>query len=364
MMFKDVNNKILDSVTLTRTKDGEWTMSNQILVQNEQTHVLQLWSKNDQKIIKNNDGQRDNRQITHPASIFKIQDKNPIMVVRLLENAIIPTKVTVNAAGFDFHAPKSSTIQARKWNKVYTDIAIVCPPGTYIRITPRSGLAVNFGLSILAGVIDADFKGAIIIIIYNNGDTDFQINVGDKIAQDIVTMISKSNQLQEVETLPKTKREDKGFGSTGNRHQETVDEYVPIKRIPIYCPCHHQEYNSIPTKAEVLGIKPGVENGCSRKRKAGISEIELGDSNKDITTKTNEPTNALIGRDQRFDKINFKNTHTSTSSTKTKDLNNISTNELSIKSTSTTSTSITDSTAKTTGECETQNSTSKGFTET
>lgn len=96
-----------------------------------------------------------------------------------------------------------------------TGIAIEIPEGYYGRIAPRSGLAHNHGIDVLAGVVDSGYRGEIKVILYNTDkDHDFQIRQGDKIAQMIIER-HYNFELVEVEDLSPTPRGEGGFGSTG-----------------------------------------------------------------------------------------------------------------------------------------------------
>lgn len=75
---------------------------------------------------------------------------------------------------------------------VDTDISIAVPEGTYGRVAPRSGLAVKHGIDTGAGVIDADYRGPVKVLLFNLSETDFEIQVGDRIAQLIVERVSSS----------------------------------------------------------------------------------------------------------------------------------------------------------------------------
>ena len=57
---------------------------------------------------------------------------------------------------------------------VATDLAIACPPGTYARIAPRSGLAVKHFIDTGAGVVDEDYRGAVGVILFNHSQEDFK----------------------------------------------------------------------------------------------------------------------------------------------------------------------------------------------
>ena len=66
---------------------------------------------------------------------------------------------------------------------VKTGLSLAMPSGCYGRIAPRSGLAIKKFIDVGAGVVDADYRGELGIVLFNFSDTDFQINMGDKIAQ-------------------------------------------------------------------------------------------------------------------------------------------------------------------------------------
>ncbi len=79
---------------------------------------------------------------------------------------------------------------------------------------PRSGLAWKHSIDVGAGVIDADYRGPVGVILFNHSDTDFTIHAGDRIAQLILELIV-TPQVLEVEDLDATTRGEGGFGSTG-----------------------------------------------------------------------------------------------------------------------------------------------------
>uniref|UniRef100_A0A7S4T133 Deoxyuridine 5'-triphosphate nucleotidohydrolase n=2 Tax=Ditylum brightwellii TaxID=49249 RepID=A0A7S4T133_9STRA len=145
-----------------------------------------------------------------------------LRVKKLSENATMPTKGSPQSAGFDLSAAESCTIQAGTRGIVKTDLSIACPPGTYGRIAPRSGLAVKKFIDVGAGVVDADYRGAVGVVLFNFGTEDFEINVGDRVAQLILEKISMVPAV-EVEELTETERGAGGFGSTGvSKKQRTI----------------------------------------------------------------------------------------------------------------------------------------------
>ena len=66
---------------------------------------------------------------------------------------------------------------------VQTGLAISLPPGCYGRIAPRSGLAIKKFIDVGAGVIDSDYRGELGVFLFNFGEEDFIVNMGDRIAQ-------------------------------------------------------------------------------------------------------------------------------------------------------------------------------------
>ena len=102
---------------------------------------------------------------------------------------------------------------------VKTDISIACPAGTYARIAPRSGLAVKKGIDVGAGVVDADYRGNVGVVLFNFGTEDFTVDVGDRIAQLILEKVNMA-PVVEVEELTETERGAGGFGSTGVKESD------------------------------------------------------------------------------------------------------------------------------------------------
>ncbi|MES1914564.1 MAG: hypothetical protein MHM6MM_009695 [Cercozoa sp. M6MM] len=115
-----------------------------------------------------------------------------------------------------------------------TDLAIALPEGTYGsfnvnvsvpvyltrrlsgagRVAPRSGLAWKKHIDVGAGVIDADYRGNVGVVLFNHSNEDFQVSKGDRVAQLILERCVVC-PVDEVEELPETTRGAGGFGSTG-----------------------------------------------------------------------------------------------------------------------------------------------------
>ncbi|MBN3279159.1 DUT protein, partial [Polyodon spathula] len=97
---------------------------------------------------------------------------------------------------------------------VLTDIQIKTPPGCYARIAPQSGLAVKHGISIGAGVVDADYTGNVGVLVQNTGTELFEIRASDQVAQLVCERICYP-QVKEVQGLPSTDRGAQEYGSSG-----------------------------------------------------------------------------------------------------------------------------------------------------
>jgi deoxyuridine 5'-triphosphate nucleotidohydrolase len=140
------------------------------------------------------------------------------MLVKLLEpNAKVPFKASKMAAGYDLYAIEASTVPARQQAVIRTGISIALPEGTYGQIASRSRIARDHNVHVGAGVIDADYRGEIQVLLRNLGNIDFTIHVGDRIAQLLVLPVCCPliTTITTGEELPATIRGTNGFGSTG-----------------------------------------------------------------------------------------------------------------------------------------------------
>ena len=137
-----------------------------------------------------------------------------MQVVRLSENAILPTRGSTFAAGMDLYSPISGTIQSQQRLLVPLDISIKLPKGTFGHILPRSGLALKQGIHIGAGVIDEDYRGNVGVLLFNLGQQPFSFSAGDRIAQ-LVVKTYESVEIIETLKLDETTRSDGEFGSSG-----------------------------------------------------------------------------------------------------------------------------------------------------
>ena len=141
-----------------------------------------------------------------------------INVKKLDDKAILPTYGTEFSAGADLYACLEEPVKVLPGEAylVHTGLAMEIPAGYAGLIFARSGLAVKQGLapSNKVGVIDADYRGEIMVSLYNHSKEARQISPGERIAQIVITPFLAA-QWEEVQELKETQRGAGGFGSTG-----------------------------------------------------------------------------------------------------------------------------------------------------
>lgn len=130
----------------------------------------------------------------------------------------LPLYQTEHAAGIDLMAflPEPIVLEPMQRALITTGLFIEIPPGYEAQIRPRSGLALKHGITVLnaPGTIDADYRGAIKVLLVNFGEESFVINNGERIAQ---MVLSKHEIIlwKPVEHLTPSSRGEGGYGSTG-----------------------------------------------------------------------------------------------------------------------------------------------------
>lgn len=137
-----------------------------------------------------------------------------LRVKKLSPTAVLPSRGSALAAGLDLSAAHDDVIPAGGKGLVKTDLVIAVPDGCYARVAPRSGLAHKKFIDTGAGVIDADYRGNVGVILFNHSNEDFPVKQGDRVAQLILEKIAYP-EVQEVPEIEETARGAGGFGSTG-----------------------------------------------------------------------------------------------------------------------------------------------------
>jgi dUTP pyrophosphatase len=134
---------------------------------------------------------------------------------KLTGTATIPTKAHDDDLGFDLYTSEPVTLNPHSITKIPTGIAVQFPKSIGGIFKERSGLSLKTGLEIRAGVIDPQYTGELIVIMFNPTDTYHSFPVGTKIAQMILVQSIPVAAI-EIYDLHETERADKGFGSSGS----------------------------------------------------------------------------------------------------------------------------------------------------
>ena len=141
-----------------------------------------------------------------------------IQLKKLKENALLPTRGSEHAAGYDLYAclEEDVLIAPRQTVKIGTGLAVAVPEGFFGAVFARSGLASKEGLrpANCVGVCDSDYRGEYIIALHNDSDMTRTVRHGDRIAQ-LVILPFLPAEFEECDSLPETARGAGGFGSTG-----------------------------------------------------------------------------------------------------------------------------------------------------
>jgi dUTP pyrophosphatase len=132
----------------------------------------------------------------------------------------LPSYQSAFAAGLDLYAAVPAdapvVIAPGSYAKIPTGITLGLPPGTEGQVRPRSGLAAQYGVTLLntPGTIDADYRGEVSVLLINHGGAPVEVTRGMRIAQLVVADIVRVT-VREAEELDNTDRGAGGFGSTG-----------------------------------------------------------------------------------------------------------------------------------------------------
>jgi len=141
-----------------------------------------------------------------------------IKIKKLRENAVVPTRGSASAAGYDLYACIDAplSIAPHATAMIGTGLSVAIPEGYFGAVFARSGLASKKALrpANCVGVCDSDYRGEYIVALHNDGDTERVIESGERIAQ-LVVIPYLSVEFDLVDELNETERGAGGFGSTG-----------------------------------------------------------------------------------------------------------------------------------------------------
>lgn len=125
----------------------------------------------------------------------------------------LPTRAHKQDAGADLYSPVSITVEPHSSAVIDTGVHIAIPDGFCGLLVSKSGLNVNHDIT-STGLIDAGYTGSVRVKLYNQGNTPYHINTGDKISQIVIIPVALCDFIQ-VDTLDDTERGCGGFGSSG-----------------------------------------------------------------------------------------------------------------------------------------------------
>jgi dUTP pyrophosphatase len=146
------------------------------------------------------------------------------------EGLAAPAYASEGAAGLDLSAAIAPggklVLEPGARDLVPTGLSIALPPGFEAQVRPRSGLALEFGVSVLnaPGTIDSDYRGEVKVLLVNFGTHPFEISRGMRIAQLVVARYERVELVEAAEALAETARGEGGFGSTGMRDGGVASE--------------------------------------------------------------------------------------------------------------------------------------------
>lgn len=138
-----------------------------------------------------------------------------IKVKKLREDAKLPTHGHPGDAGMDFYTYEEILFPAGVQTRVHTGVAVEIPEGHVGLVWDKSSISFNKGLKVMGGVIDAGYRGEIIMNFLNVGDTDVYIEKGHKVAQILIQKFEHCDIL-EVDEVSGSARGAGREGSTGH----------------------------------------------------------------------------------------------------------------------------------------------------
>lgn len=131
-------------------------------------------------------------------------------------DAVLPAYAHLTDSGFDLVAAENAVLDPFERRAISTGLRFVIPPGYEIQVRPRSGLALNSGITVLntPGTVDEGYTGVVKVILLNVGRFPAHVITGQRIAQAVVAPVVRP-QLVKIDVMPATDRGANGFGSTG-----------------------------------------------------------------------------------------------------------------------------------------------------
>ena len=141
-----------------------------------------------------------------------------VKVLRLSGDAKLPKLEHPGDSGLDLYSCEDATLRPMERKLIGTGISISFERGFEAQVRPKSGLALEHGVTMLntPGTIDSGYRGEVRVIVINLGEKEYRIEKGRKICQLVFSRVEQP-EIEEVEALDETSRGKGGFGSTGLR---------------------------------------------------------------------------------------------------------------------------------------------------
>lgn len=142
---------------------------------------------------------------------------NVKMKVKLVDDrASMPQKATIGAACVDIQSIDGGTVKAGKAATFRTGLSFEIPENFMMMVFSRSGHGFKKGIRLAngTGIIDSDYRGELMVALFNDSDVDFTVAPGDRIAQAVVVPVPEL-EMELATELSSTERGEGGFGSTG-----------------------------------------------------------------------------------------------------------------------------------------------------
>lgn len=154
-------------------------------------------------------------QLFEPNNVYCKKNRIKVKILndwKLLAQA--PTKANLSDAGWDLYSVEELDLLPGKRHAFHTGVSLEIPDGYVGLIWPRSGMSVKKGVDVLAGVVDAGYRGEIKVCLLNTGEEACKINKGDRISQILFQEVPSFHLT--LSDLTDSDRGDNGFGSSGN----------------------------------------------------------------------------------------------------------------------------------------------------
>lgn len=138
-----------------------------------------------------------------------------VKIESLNDNVKLPTKKDPTDAGYDLYSPIDIVLKPREVTKIPLGFKMELPPFTFAMITPRSGLALKEGITIVntPGIIDENYRDEVAVILFKLRDGDYEIKKGDRIAQ--LVIVHRPAVLLIKKQVDHRRNRGGGFGSSG-----------------------------------------------------------------------------------------------------------------------------------------------------